>query len=236
VVDDRKKRLASHRDFARPQSAVPTEIDPEATPPPREPPSAEAFSAMPIAAKVDALHHVVQEQGAALERVWDARHVVDRLERLETIVEQDTRQVTTLIAKVEHFGDLARKSFDKSNTVSDKQIERDAELKVFFTQQFPEYLDEVKTSNALLRSVQERMTDVENRVEIVEAKQTQHDLALANLDKVVDGLVLAERDKQVASTAVVTERRRWFQVFKLGHAIAIVIGGGVAWFVHWLKS
>jgi hypothetical protein len=243
VADDPKRRIGGHERFAGARSAVPVEIDPEDTPPPREPPGPEAFEAMPPSAQVRALRAVVAEQAAAIERVWDARHVAAELEllkaeqqRLGVIVAADTRQVTGLIVEVQQLRDIAKDAFDKSIALSEKHVGLDAQLGVFFNKQFPEYLEEVKSSNALLRSVQQRVDDVEHRVDNVEAKQAEHSLAIANLDKVVDGLVLAARDEQVASTAVVKERARWWQVFKLGHAAAVAIGGGIAWFIHWLKS
>jgi hypothetical protein len=244
VVDDRKRRIGGH-DFARPKSVpgVPVEIDPELTPLPAAPSGPEAFAVLPLSAQVRELREIATDHAAAFERVWDARHVVDELaelkashKQLATVVAQDTQQVTDLIRKFDHWGRMSKEAWDKSNALSDKQIERDAELKVFFTKQFPEYLEEVKASNALLRSVNARVDDVEHRVEVVEAKQLEHALAIANLDKVVDELVLAARDEQVASTAVVNERRRWISYVTKGRAVLVAIVAAVTAAITYLSQ
>lgn len=226
-------RAPTHRDYAatraKSRPGVPVEIDPEETPPPREPPAAELFETLPPEAQIRALRNVVAEQSMAIERVWDARLFSRRLESLETTVAQDTRQVTGLIVEVQQLKGIAKDAFDKSLANSDEQIKQGTQLGIFFGKQFPEYLNEVKASNVLLRSVQQR-------VDFVETKQIEHGVAIANLDKVVDGLVLAERDKAVSATAVTKEHHRWLKVFKLGHALALAIGVGIVRFVYWLKS
>lgn len=238
MPDDRKPRR--HRDFAypRPKSSpgVPVEIDPEATPPPRVPPAPEAFNTLPPAAQIRELHHIATEQAAAIDRVWDARHVVDRLKRLEIAETENTRQVTGLIVEVKQWADMSKKAFDKALAVSDNQIATNTRLTTFFDEQFPDFLSEIKAFNVTLGSVSARVSSVEADIERLTVEQTEQAVVIIDLKGRVSKIEDDGREKQIAASAVVAERKRWFQFLKLGHAVAVAVGGGIVALVHYLAN
>jgi hypothetical protein len=230
VADDRRPK---HRDHGYPRppsisSGIPPEIDPELTPLPAAPPGPEAFSVLPMAAKVAALHHVQQEHAAGFERIWEVRHLgteikaqTQRLERLETIVAQDTRQVTELIAKVQIWGQMSKEAWDKSDALSAKQIRLDERLAVFFDEQFPDLVSEIKA----LGRLSTRIADVESEAQDIKAKLVEHEEALATLDKRVAKFERADTEQAIR----VDERRRWFAiVLKFPKTATAIIAAAVA--------
>ncbi len=229
MADDRGKRRP-HRDYGRPPSAIPVEVDPELTPPPREPPTAAVLGRLPIESQVSELRSVVAEQGAAIGRVWDARHISGRLERLETTVAQDTHRVGQLIVAVEHWGETSRKAFDKSLANAEEQIRVGAQLVGIFNK-LTELVDEVKSFNASVDSIRDRVADAEQRLEIVETKQAEQGAAIIDLNAWRRERDQADRDKQVSTAAVVKERHRWLNwinAAKVAAGIVIAIASYLA--------
>lgn len=141
------ERASKHKQRA--QSAAPVEIDPEETPPPREPPSIATmpgFESLPdeLRAILLSMHHVQQEHDVGLTRVWDARHVknelaavnevtgqvLDRLGRLgnmPALLQQASVQIGQLVAWKE-ASDRRERRLDATLDALDKRldtIERD---------------------------------------------------------------------------------------------------------------
>lgn len=243
MVDDRNKRRA--RSFwgdeqraarAKSEPGVPVEIDPEATPPPREPPAEEVFETLPPAAQVRALRNVVAEQSAAIERVWDARHVADRLGRVEQVVTEDTKQVTRLLVEVKQWSDSTKEALAASEQIERRQVVLDERLRVFFDEQFPQLVDSVKGFATALRDLDTRIGKLEASIEHVAGKQTSQAEKIVRLDERVTALETVSREKHIRSD----ERRRWFTwgrvaLVTAGAAIATVMSQAKA-IAAWLSK
>ncbi len=84
-----------------PAQGVPTEIDPEATPPPMPPPSFEAFRVLDQREQLRILHGVGAANVEALERLWQIRHTKEQLDqqaRAQAALAAEVRGYTTDVA------------------------------------------------------------------------------------------------------------------------------------------
>lgn len=234
MADDRKKRHGSHWDGEKraawgrgktePGGGIPIEVDPEQTPPPTEPPTAEHFDALPPAAQVRALRNVVAEQSAAIERVWDARHVSERLKRLEVAETENTKQVTRLIVEVKQWADMSKETFDKSLAISNSQVALNTRIGVFFDEQFPTFIESLKGFSGMLGSVSDRTTENAANIEQLAADQREQAAELASLD----GRVKVIESKATESLIRSDERRRWFTYITKGRAALVGAGAVIA--------
>lgn len=235
MAEDRKRRARSQWDDAKratwgrgrtePGAGIPIEVEhDETTPPPREPPTAEVFDTLPPPAQMRALRNVVAEQAAAIDRVWDARHVSERLDRLESVVTEDTNQITRLIVEVHQWAETSKAALGKSNQISDNQIALDTRLGVFFDEQFPEFVGSLKEFVGTLNGISTRVADVEGDIEQLKTKQAEHAIEIVGLKASVLKIEAADKESLIRSD----ERRRWFSYVTKGRAALVGVGAVVA--------
>lgn len=189
VLEGDVERSSRHRRAPSAPAAIPdVEIDPEETPPPREPPplvGIEGFESLDptLQAAFTMLHNVQREHDVAFTRIWDARHfkreleqmrsnsaamlrVLDRLSNMPAILQKLSVEVTQLMSWRE-AGEKRDKRIESTLDSLDKRldaVERDyMQLDSTIALLAKEISDGFKTAT-------KGMEELETEVEKLEAK------------------------------------------------------------------
>ncbi len=229
MVDDRDKprRARSHWGDERraavgrqtPRGGVPVEIDPEHTPPPREPPPAAELEQMPLDAQVRALRDVAAGNNDAIRSVWESRHVGERVTRLETAVNGYTQQVAHNQASLDQWVPVVKECIGRIDHALTQQSRTESRLEVFFNVEWPKIADALDDVGTSLRDLALRMGRLEANQDRIASSQIAQAGQIVSLEVRVTSLEISKSTSMIRAD----ERRRIF-----GLAQAGLVGLGAA--------
>lgn len=114
--------------------------DDETTPPPGPPPDQHTLEQMSLHDQVAALRAVAAANASGIERVWNARHVAERLERVEAKIDSVSQWSVQHSAQISEFLMPAIKTQMASVQTLIMQSERTSiRLEVFFESEWPRH-------------------------------------------------------------------------------------------------
>jgi len=174
MTDERRTRRArsvmgdDDRALVGRERRVPVHIDPEATPPPQEPPKPETIEGYdsippPIKAQLAMLRDSVSETTAAIERVWGVRDVGPQIEKLEAEVAGYRRDIIESSAQLREFVMPAIKSLMARVETVTSTVERDrGRTGQFWDHDWPRIMAGIEKLDKRLDDLADRITRLEH--------------------------------------------------------------------------
>ncbi len=176
-------------------------IDEEVTPPPREPPTPDELGGMPTEDQISALRDVVEDQARGLERIWEARHMKQRVDHIFGMTNAVGQDVAKLVQLMNEFVMPAVKTMmGRLEIVERSLIKLEARVSVFMDKELPDMvrtIDSLDTQmrrvekdvdrlerdvNAFMKRAEEATAGIRTDINTIKNDQLTHSVRLRNLE------------------------------------------------------
>lgn len=231
-MDDTARAMVGKSSRRTPPSGYPIQIDPEATPPPMEPPPLATLAAMDQGDAIAELRGAIADNTAAIARVWDQRHAAEQLERVIERIDGLMKGTTRAVTLVDEF--ILPETKKLQGIVGELVVhqERNGAL---WAREWPQALQRLDAVIARIGAIETSQRDQAREITALrediarDARATSQrigtaDLRLVAVEGKVAALELARHDKSVGDK----RQRRLFGLAVAAVSFLAGVAGGVA--------